>query len=148
MTSSLEPIRWQVQLSHNSLLLLQFPFGLLRRLECDFLRPSTNGITNIFLRPEWASEWCENKSKWCHVAQLPNSRFAVVVSYYRLIIRFGNCRICSSFHRFSTCWPDAKTGPRYPSNSAFKIPILIGIADQIGTAIIRNNFDSIELVIG
>ena len=74
--------------------------------------------------------------------------FAVVVSYYRFIIRFGNGRICSGFHRFSTCWSDAKTGPRYPSNSAFKIPILVGTSDQIGTAITGNNFDSIELVIG
>jgi hypothetical protein len=60
MTSYLESIRWQVQLGHTSLQFMQFPFGLLRLLECDFLRPSTNGITNIFLRSEWASEWCEN----------------------------------------------------------------------------------------
>ena len=148
MTSSLEPIRWQVQLSHNSLLSLQFPFGLLRQLECDFLRPSTNGITNIFLRSEWASKWCETLSKLDHVALQPDSKFALFVSHYRFIIRFDNGRICSSFHRFSICWPDAKTGPRYPSNSAFKIPILFVISDQIGTAITANNFDSIELVIG
>ena len=82
------------------------------------------------------------------MALQPDSKFAVFVSYYRFIIRFDNGRISGSFHRFSTYWPDPKTRPRYPSDSAFKIPILVGISEQIGTAITANNFDSVELVIG